>query len=392
MPTPRQCKYCKQPSKVVLFTLEKGKWISTSSGSKEIPNVCLECANKHVSLNCETFNCGYLFKADSKKYIESASSSSLRDRFIREGIVVVPLDEMQGSFPFVDAVSRLVKRDNLSERVKFKDLKDAIDQTKMKKQNNPDRKWINIWGDTDAFVKNENKAAKFVKHSQHLGLEIEKHLFPEIYYARKMVDKKRETFEHIYLENSLICNKINLLARFAGLNTDQHLHRDSIKFGLAVIFILKCHHKYCFKYVQGSHELSYGENYVNYNVVSEDFKTLLVEKNNFIIFATNLIHCGGPSSINTITTGKNEKSSESELSDLSLHVDFFHEGLSRGATRSNGETIIWPFELDKGDGQDYDNVYKYNGESPEFQKAFEEATSLWIDNYGGGRRKSKRRL
>jgi hypothetical protein len=57
-------------------------------------------------------------------------------------------------------------------------------------------------------------------------------------------------------ESTLECNKINLLARFAGLDNTQFLHRDDEKFGLAVIYIFETD-GYSFKYVKGSHELSY---------------------------------------------------------------------------------------------------------------------------------------
>jgi hypothetical protein len=76
--------------------------------------------------------------------------------------------------------------------------------------------------------------------------------------------------------------------------------------------------------------------------------------------------------------GSNRKSdqSTSQLSDKSIHIDLSHEGSSKGSMRANGITHIWTCELDQGESDDCNAVYKYNGNSPAFKKAVEDATSL----------------
>jgi hypothetical protein len=104
-------------------------------------------------------------------------------------------------------------------------------------------------GDTNCIVKSENDVVAFLKNrTRHIELELERYLFPEIFYGRKMVDSKSNIRQHESspAESSLNCNKINLLVRFAGLHTEQHLHWDSIDFGLSVISVLECHETYSF--------------------------------------------------------------------------------------------------------------------------------------------------
>jgi hypothetical protein len=115
------------------------------------------------------------------------------------------------------------------------------------------------------------------------------------------------------------------------------------------------------------------------NISAADLEqTIQVKKGNCICFASNLVHGRGASSI------KSDQSTTSQLSDLSIHIDFTHEGLSKGSLRANGVTHIWPFLLDQGESDDCEAVYKYNGKSPEFKKAVEDATSSWVGMYGGG--------
>jgi hypothetical protein len=51
----------------------------------------------------------------------------------------------------------------------------------------------------------------------HIGFDLERQLFPEIFYGHKMVDRKSNILQHgSPVESSLNCDKINLLVRFAG--------------------------------------------------------------------------------------------------------------------------------------------------------------------------------
>jgi hypothetical protein len=72
------------------------------------------------------------------------------------------------------------------------------------------RRWINIWGDSDCVVNSEKDVASLKAHTRYIRLDVERHLFPEIFYRRKMVDRKSNILEHESLvESSLNCDKIN---------------------------------------------------------------------------------------------------------------------------------------------------------------------------------------
>lgn len=100
-------------------------------------------------------------------------------------------------------------------------------------------------------------------------------------------------------------------------------------------------------------------------------------KNHFICFATNLVHAGGPASR---MVDPEDDPNTRELSDLSFHFDFSHNGLSKGANRSNGVQLAWPFEPhDEKNGKSDEPVFKH-GDSPKFREAVVEATTAWILN------------
>jgi hypothetical protein len=149
-------------------------------------------------------------------------------------------------------------------------------------------------GDTDSLVKSEKAGAYLKNRARCIGFDFERLLFPKIFYWRKMVDRKSNILKHKPdLESSLNCDKINILVRYAGLDTEQHLHRDSLDFGLSVVLVLECHETYSFRYVRGSHELSYDDDIKDFNISAADLETIKVQKGNCICFASNLVHGGG---------------------------------------------------------------------------------------------------
>lgn len=388
MPSFPKCMTCKAAmSQVVLFELLNGRWLPPDwdGGS---PNVCESCAASRVSLHHEKV-LGYLFPNNSKVYCATAfQKNTYREQFIRKGIVVIPQTELPGSCEFTDTIRRIVDKRRLLDGKKLQPLGDAV--ISGKKSKHICRKWKNIWGDTVSLLSKDNQARSILEKCEFLGLQLEHHLFPEIYYGRRMVKHS--------IDSSLRCNKINLLARFAGLETTQHLHQDCAVFSLAVIYVVECNNNgYSFTYFEGSHELSYKFDNIekaNINITKEDMKTIHVKKGHFICFASNLVHAGGPASL---PLGPNEGLKQLKLSDMSLHFDFSHDGLSKGAIRSNGDTLTWPYEPNKEDPNNpgnFSNVFKYQGESPKFREAASNATTSWIlDSQGKGvvvQRKSKR--
>lgn len=386
MPTKRICSFCKNPSEFYLFDLKEGRWSSNIDSRGKTSAVCRNCGDEKASFDCHFLQCGYLSPTERTKYM-SISSSTYRDTFIHKGIAVIPFDEvLGGSLSFTSTVAKIIKEKNLEDINNLHLLSDSVDLKNRTKLKHPCRKWVNIWGDTDSLVKKEKAGAFLMKRTRNIGFDLERLLFPEISYGRKMVDRKRKILKHNPdMESSLICDKINVLVRFAGLDTEQHLHRDSFDFGLSVVLVLECHEKYSFRYVRGSHELSYNDDIKDLNISAADLETIKVEKGNCICFASNLVHGGGASSI------KSDQPT-SQLSDLSIHIDFSHEGLSKGSSRANGVTHIWPFSLDQGESHNCEAVYKYKGESPNFKKAVDKATSSWVDMYGGEGRKRPRRI
>jgi hypothetical protein len=133
-----------------------------------------------------------------------------------------------------------------------------------------------------------------MKRTRNIGFDLERLLFPEIFYGRKMVDRKSNILKHKpNLESSLNCDKINILVRYAGLDTEQHLHRDSLDFGLSVVLVLECHETYSFRYVRGSHELSYDDDIKDFNISAADLETIKVQKGNCICFAYRISFMAG---------------------------------------------------------------------------------------------------
>lgn len=384
-------------SNVVLYELLGGRWVPDKPVKRPwnglSPTVCQQCAGKKVSAQDRIFGC--LFPADHRKYSTTASGeNSYREQFIREGIVIIPAAKLLGEFKFTDAVLKVVKERGLKDRNKLQPLADEVDKRSMKKSQHTCRRWKSIWGDSESVVKPDKQWGFLYDQSIHLCVQLERYLLPEIYYGRGMMNAAGHSSEPSDRpRSSLQCNKINLLARFAGLTTTQHLHRDCDVFGLSVIYVVECNDSYEFVYAEGSHELSYEpdeEKFEDTNIAKADVKTIQVEKGHFICFASNLVHGGGRSSA---SLGPNEKLTDSELSDLSLQFDFSHDGLSKGATRSNGDTLIWKFEPhedDPNDKRNYNNVYRYQGDSPKFRAAVARATTESILDSRGAGRKSKR--
>lgn len=394
MPSYPKCMLCKKRiSNVVLYELLEGRWESVKEKWNGVsPTVCQECAGGKILAQDRIFGC--LYPGDNKKYWATVGENSYKEQFIREGIVTIPSAELLGEFRFTDAVLKVVKKRGLKDRNKLQFLADKVDERSMKKSQHTCRRWKSIWGDSESVVKPDKEWGFLYEQSIHLCVQLERLLFPEIFHGRGMMNAAGHPSEHLKRPcSSLQCNKINLLARFAGLTTTQHLHRDCDVFGLSVIYVVECNDSYEFVYAEGSHELSYEpdvEKFQDTNIAKADVKRIQVKKGHFICFSGNLVHAGGRSSA---SLGPNKTLTDSELSDLSLQFDFSHDGLSKGATRSNGETLVWKFEPHEDDPNDpinYSNVFRYNGESQKFRAAVANATTDWILDSRGAGRKSKR--
>lgn len=387
----RKFRMCKAvTSQVIVFEFISGVWSPVMVKRKwngVSPSVCVSCAVQYIKQQSHGRILGHVYPTHSKNYLHSVfGADSFARTFYRDGIVVIPGLKMMGHAKFTDAISLLVARRNLRERCKLQLLKDSIENGK--KTHHEDRRWINIWGDSNSLLKSDTEAATLLKLLPGLVIELERHLFPEVHIKRKMGDVNVNTSA----ESTLECTKINLLARFAGLNNTQFLHRDDEKFGLVVIYIFETD-GYSFKYVKGSHELSYIYDNVEearINVMKSDERTIIVPRDHFICFATNLVHAGGPASKSKKVDSKEDPSSH-KLSDLSFHFDFSHSGLSKGAYRGNGVQLAWPYEPhDDNESLPWDPVFKHGGDSPKFREAVVKATTAWISNKRIGSTRSTR--
>ena len=269
----------------------------------------------------------------------------------------------------------------LDERKNLNYLSDDI--VNGKKSRNLNRMWCNIYGDPKSVLKKDKEGGELLGHVEQFALEIEKLLFPDLYWGRFMLhcceiirkgDVKKSPRCKGNVERSLRCNKINLLARFAGLNTTQHFHRDFEGLGLEAILVLRCNKSYSFAYFKGSHELSFnGGIEKETNVMKKDLVHLEVPVNHYIFFSPSLVHGGGPSSM---VSDSNENYRKSKLSDLSISFDFSHLGCSKGASPGNGSTIAWKFE--PGDPTSNTNLFEPNSKPPCFSKAMADATTNFL--------------
>lgn len=369
-----------RPSEVVLFKFENNQWVVVKSETATTTNgiqkatICKECVSVVRAKQSPNSLIGWLYPADSQMYQSILSKpDNFQTRFIHEGVVVIPMSEIPGALQFIHKLNIIISNKKLTERKNLQSLSDTIDQGKHR--NNRDRKWKNIWGDTSCVMTTDRQQMEALKYVDYLGLGIEKFLFPEIFFGRKMLDLIRG---HATFEKSLDCTKINLLVRFPRLMTTQHLHRDDEKFGLAAILVLKCKKNgYPFTYVVGSHELSHnGGIHAKLNIVRSDLTTIQVPQNSIICFSTNLVHAGGPAS-----TDPELDINDDQPSDVSVEVDFSHLGCHKGSNKKSGYTITWPYVLVEEDIQGRDDVYKFQGDSPKFSTKMTEATTNWLNNY-----------
>lgn len=363
-------------AQVIVFEFKCCKWVPLNVDSNwnvGSPIVCVDCAVKCIKGRGNKTILGRLYPTACRNYL-SPRTNMYAERFIRDGVVVFPESELRGHAPFTVAIKKLIQENKLRESSNLQFLNDSVQDKK--KTHHDCRRWRNIMGDASGIVSKYKDIDALLKKCNYLCAELERHLFPEIYFGRRMEDINSDTSNECTFE----CNKVNILARFAGLDHPQILHRDDDKFGLVVIHILESD-GYTFYYMKGSHELSY--QYKNLaesgiNVVESDRCEIVAKEGDFICFTANLIHAGGSAS-KRIHPG--EDLTTSTLSDLSYHIDLNHFGLSKGIMRGNGKQLIWRYEPDdEKKGLDFPNLFKHNGDSPLFRDTMCRATRAWVLN------------
>lgn len=388
------------------------------------PNICNECVTKlqNEDTNHTIFGC--LNAGPSIDYFNATKAGSYADTFVRNGVVVLPSSELPGSQPIVDEIQSTIQKFGLACKEKSHPNngpynEDLTKEKAKKKDVNNTRQWTNIYGDSRSVLKRSNHKATLLRYVQQLCLGIEKHIFPDIHYG-KMISNFTASRNHGFNENKggttdstmdiralpgfnpktpqsvLQCNKINLLLRFPGLKTIQHYHRDHKEFSVIAIFVLKCHGKYLFHCFRGSHELSFNnaideekmdrmaktgmpdETDKTPDLSEDDLMTIEAKEGDIIIFASNLVHGGGQSSL---SPRENQALDENVPSNISVSFDLSHYCIQRIEV-AEGQTKTWPRHKIAIEGeQARSNVYRFKGESPSFAKRIAAGTTEFFTNH-----------
>ena len=303
MPTIPKCMTCRtKTSNKVLFTLENGHLVAKKRDGTawvgKAATICKDCAETAMA---KELAYGYLTTCQSRTYYNASMEGSFSDKFIQEGVVVIPANMFYRDLVFIQSINQWIRKKKLDERKNLNYLSDDI--VNGKKSRNLNRMWCNIYGDPKSVLKKDKEGGELLGHVEQFALEIEKLLFPDLYWGRFMLhcceiirkgDVKKSPRCKGNVERSLRCNKINLLARFAGLNTTQHFHRDFEGLGLEAILVLRCNKSYSFAYFKGSHELSFnGGIEKETNVMKKDLVHLEVPVNHYIFFHQVWFMAGG---------------------------------------------------------------------------------------------------
>ena len=231
------CKACnvKRRSTLVLFAFRNGKLESViPCWNGKGPNICDECTTlKQDLMSEEIFGC--LNTGYSVEYYNASKQGSHAERFAHDGFVVLS-SAGPGCKPFIDDIESFIKSQNILSREKSDCLSDDYNVNVFKKEKtilDRNRRWRNIYGDPDSAIKRNNHTATLLQYVLQLLLEIEKHIFSDIYYGRMALNytasrnkgfNKKENDKHntksvselpcfnqIKVESVLQCNKINLL-------------------------------------------------------------------------------------------------------------------------------------------------------------------------------------
>jgi hypothetical protein len=155
-----KCLLCnKVTSQVTIFEFKCGIWIPV-----EVKADWNSCAVKYIERQMHGRILGHVHPTQTKKYFDSVfGADPFASTFYRDGIVVIPGLKMMGHAKFTDVISFLVEHRNLRERCRLQLLNDGGVENE-KKTHHEDRRWINIWGDTNSLLKTDTAAAALLKN------------------------------------------------------------------------------------------------------------------------------------------------------------------------------------------------------------------------------------
>ena len=198
---------------------------------------------------------------------------------------------------------------------------------------------------------------------------IEKNIFPHEYYARIAYNTAQVIFETTkQCENSLLTSFTgNLLVKGGKCLERQNMHADGFGMKIVAILVELCGERgYDFNFIPGTHNLLWNHN-KEAKLPTSEVKTVKFGKTAILLFAENLIHGGGTSSMSEDecsngdwlrTNKKGElykgwlgQSSREQPSDISFQLTFVYNPISDASDPGNPQPIWYKNEMEKVDNE-----------------------------------------
>ena len=381
------------------------------------PRFCLECVKSKIEDDqirdeADRQYFGILTTAEAINYTNACTSGEEEDnpakKIRREGYAIVEMSNNSVRMGLMGFVEQSIKK-NLWSSSMPKLAHNFVDDQNDGQKNHDHRRWKQIYPN-DAGNDRTTKASIGVKTNlEMLTPFIEKNIFPHEYYARIAYNTAQIIFKTMkQCNNSLLTSFTgNLLVKGVECNERQTMHTDGFGFKVVAILVELCGERgYDFNFIPGTHNLLWEHN-KEAKLPTSEVKTVTFGKTAILLFAENLIHGGGTSSMSEdecssgdlLRTNKNGELYKGWLgqakgeqpTDISFQLSFVYNPIPDASEPGNPQPIWYKNEIKNADNETVKEFKEYvKGGGRRFSKDLDEAFPTWLAMIRGKNVRPKR--
>jgi hypothetical protein len=369
------------------------------------PRFCIECVKSKFEedrdldeANQQYF--GILTTAEAVKYADACATVEGEDKpaakFRREGYAIVEMSNISIRMGLMGFVEQRIKTKLWSSSM-TKLAHNFLEDKNDGKRNHDHRRWKQIYPDEKGNDRTTQKSQGIRENLEMLTPFIEKNIFPHEFYARIAYNTAQVIFNtRKQCKNSLLTTyNANLLIKGIECNERQNMHTDGFGFKVIAILVELCGERgYDFNFIPGTHNLLLKHN-ADAKLPTSEVKSVTFGKSHILLFAENLIHGGGTSSMTEdelnngewLRTNKNGelyegwfgKSKREQPTDISFQLSFIYNPISDVSEPGNAQPNWYKNETKNADNESVQEFKEYvKSGGNDFSTELDEAFPTWL--------------